>query len=107
MKGIFLEMRKIMFVTGTRADYGKMKPLMKAVENSADLEAYIYISGMHLIKSLGNTYQEVLKDGYLNAHVAFGLYNTYSMSNNLGNTIGNMTGYVNKVNPDLIVEHGD
>ncbi len=100
-------MRKIMFVTGTRADYGKMKPLMKAVESSDQFEAYIYISGMHLIESLGNTYQEVLKDGYQNTQVAFGIYNTYSMSNNLGNTICNMTGYVNKIQPDMIVVHGD
>ena len=69
-------MKKILFITGTRADYGKMKPLMKKVEESNSLEAYIYVSGMHLIEVLGNTYKEVLKDGYKNVYVAYGLANT-------------------------------
>ncbi len=100
-------MKKIMFVTGTRADYGKMKPLMLATENSDKFEAHIYISGMHLIESLGNTYTEVLKDKYKNVHIAYGAYNTTSMSHNLGSLICNMTGYIERIKPDLIVVHGD
>ena len=57
-------MRKILFITGTRADYGKIKPLIKALENENDYEVFIFVSGMHLIEKLGNTYKEVLKDKY-------------------------------------------
>ncbi len=100
-------MKKILFVTGTRADYGKMKALMKAVESSTEFETFIYVSGMHLIETLGNTYTEVLKDNYKNVHIAYGLASTRVASYDLGDTICNLTGYVNKLKPDMIVVHGD
>lgn len=100
-------MKKILFITGTRADYGKLKPLMKSVEENEDFELFIYVSGMHLIEKFGSTYYEVLKDGYKNIFVAFGLVHSESMSINLGNAICDLTGYVQNIKPDLIVVHGD
>ena len=100
-------MKKILFITGTRADYGKLKPLIKGVEESNDLEAYIYVSGMHLIDVLGDTYKEVLKDNYSNVYVAYSLSNTRVASYDLGDVICNLTGYVRKIMPDMIVVHGD
>lgn len=100
-------MKKILFITGTRADYGKMKPLMKGVEESESLEAYLYVSGMHLIDVLGNTYKEVLKDAYKNIYVAYSLANTRVASYDLGDVICNLTGYVKKIQPDMIIVHGD
>ena len=89
-------MKKILFITGTRADYGKMKPLMRRVEDSDLLEAYIYVSGMHLIEVLGDTYKEVLKDNYKNVYIAYGLANSRMASYDLGDVICNLTGYVKK-----------
>ncbi|MCF0184978.1 MAG: UDP-N-acetylglucosamine 2-epimerase (hydrolyzing) [Bacteroidaceae bacterium] len=100
-------MKKLLFVTGTRADYGKLKSLMKAIEVSEDFELYIYVSGMHILKKYGSTYQEVLKDNYKNVQVAFGQHHSDSMSYNLGNVICDLTGYVQLVHPDMIVVHGD
>ncbi|MBR6147789.1 MAG: UDP-N-acetylglucosamine 2-epimerase (hydrolyzing) [Lachnospiraceae bacterium] len=100
-------MRKIMFITGTRADYGKIKSLIREVENSDLFEAYVYVSGMHLVEVFGDTYKEVLKDNYKNVYVAYGLANTKMTSYDLGDLICNLTGYVNKIHPDMIVVHGD
>ncbi|MBP1763029.1 MAG: UDP-N-acetyl-D-glucosamine 2-epimerase, UDP-hydrolyzing [Firmicutes bacterium] len=102
-----IEKKKILFITGTRADYGKIKPLIRCVDDSEAFEAYIYVSGMHLIERFGNTYNEVLKDHYKNVYVAYGLEPTKSMSINLGNTICYLSGYINKKRPDMIVVHGD
>ena len=44
-------MKKLLFITGTRADYGKIKALIREVEASEEFEAFIYVSGMHLLKS--------------------------------------------------------
>lgn len=101
------KVKRILFITGTRADYGKMKALMRSVEDSEDFEAYIYVSGMHLIEMLGNTYEEVLKDNYCNVHVAYGLASTRKASYDLGDVICSLTGYVSKIKPDMIVVHGD
>jgi UDP-N-acetylglucosamine 2-epimerase (hydrolysing) len=100
-------MKKILFITGTRADYGKIKSLLRIIEQSQEFEAYIYVSGMHLLKLLGDTYKEVLKDGWKNIYVAYGLSNTRIASYDLGNVICDFTGYIRKINPDMIVVHGD
>lgn len=100
-------MKRIVFITGTRADYGKIKPLIKKVENSSQFEAYVYVSGMHLLEMFGNTYKEVVKDGYKNIHIAYGLANTRNASFDLGDVICNFTGYIGKIKPDMIVVHGD
>lgn len=50
---------KILFVTGTRADFGKLKPLIKKFDN--DHQITIVATGMHLIPELGNTFLEVEK----------------------------------------------
>ena len=100
-------MRKILFITGTRADYGKIKSLIKGIENSENLEAYVFVSGMHLVEMYGGTYREVLKDGYRNIYVAYGLINSGNMSYDLGDVICQLTGYVKNIKPDMIVIHGD
>lgn len=100
-------MKKIVFITGTRADYGKIKSLISAVEADEKFEAYIFVSGMHLIEKFGNTYQEIIKDGYKNIYIDFTQAHTGVMSYDLGNVICNLSGYVNQIKPDLIVVHGD
>lgn len=100
-------MKKILFITGTRADYGKMKYLMQAVEKEEQFELYIYICGMHLLPQYGNTYNGIVNEGYKNVHIARGINYTSDMSVNLGNTITNLSGYVHDMQPDMIVVHGD
>lgn len=99
--------RKILFITGTRADYGKMKPLMKALDIDEDFTVYVFVCGMHLSETFGSTYDEVLKDGYENIYIAFGLPQTQNGSVNLGNTITYLSGYVDNIKPDMILVHGD
>lgn len=102
-----MEKRRILFITGTRADYGKLKSLMKAIEASEEFELYIFASGMHLIEQYGMTVREIYKDGYKNIYPAWGVMHTPSMSYNLGNIICNLTGYIDSIKPDMIVVHGD
>jgi len=100
-------MKKILFITGTRADYGKIKSLLKKIELESDFELFIFVSGMHLVDKLGDTYKEVLKDKYKNIYVDFAQINCGIMSYDLGNVISNLTNYVRKIQPDMIVVHGD
>lgn len=99
--------KKIIFITGTRADYGKLKALMRAVENSSSYELFVFVTGMHLLGVLGDTYTEVVKDGYKNVYIAYGLAHSDTMSMNLASTISHFTGYVRSISPDMIVVHGD
>ena len=56
--------KKILFLTGTRADYGKMKPLMCAVEDEKNFECHIFVTGMHTLKEFGDTKSEIINDGF-------------------------------------------
>lgn len=99
--------KRIVFITGTRADYGKIKPLIKALNNNPKFEVFVFVCGMHLLEKFGSTYEEVLKDNYKNTYVAYGLLPTHNTSTNLGNTIIHLSGYVENIKPEMIIVHGD
>lgn len=99
--------KRIVFITGTRADYGKIKPLIKVLDNSKDFEVYIFICGMHLQERFGYTYKEVLKDNYKNTYIAYGMLPSHNTCKNLGNTIIHLSGYVENIKPNVIIVHGD
>ncbi len=102
-----MQKKKILFITGTRADYGKLKSTMKAIEQNNFYDLYVFVCGMHLLKIFGSTYEEIIKDGYKNIYVAHGLSYSNQMSANLGSVISYLSGYISNIHPDMIVVHGD
>jgi len=52
--------KKIAYVSGTRADFGLMTPVLKAVSESGSLELKVYATGMHLMPLYGETVREVM-----------------------------------------------
>ena len=58
--------KRILFLTGTRADFGKLKPLMGAVASSDSLEIFVFVTGMHMLKKFGYTCAEVERMNYDN-----------------------------------------
>lgn len=57
-------MKNICLVTGSRAEYGIMKQLMKKIDNDVELNIEIIATAMHLEEKYGNTYEEIEKDGF-------------------------------------------
>ena len=102
-------MKKIIFLTGTRADYGKLKSLMKRVEESIDFELYVFVTGMHMLQKYGSTYHEIEKDGFKNIYKYINQKSTSShhMDIALSNTITGLSNYCDEISPDMIVVHGD
>ena len=49
----------ILFLTGTRADYGKIKVLIDSVVNSDYYSASIFVTGMHMLSLYGSTHEEI------------------------------------------------
>ena len=54
--------KKILFVTGTRADYSKIRPIFKYFYDNTRFNINIYITGMHLMSELGNTSKYIEND---------------------------------------------
>jgi len=99
--------RKILFLTGTRADFGKLKPLINSVENSDLFECYVFVTGMHTLSRYDSTFHEVEKQGYKNIFVYMNQTNTTDEDIILSNTIIGLSNFVKEVVPDMIVVHGD
>jgi UDP-N-acetylglucosamine 2-epimerase (hydrolysing) len=99
--------KKILFLTGTRADFGKMHPLMNKLEVSDQFECHVFITGMHMLSKYGSTYKEVEKKGYKNIHKYINQTDDNKMDIILSNTILGLSNYVQELKPDLIVVHGD
>jgi UDP-N-acetylglucosamine 2-epimerase (hydrolysing) len=100
-------MKKILFLTGTRADYGKMKTLMSQVQQDENFELYLFVTGMHLMPLYGSTWREIEKDGFKNVYHFANQFTETAMDQALGNTIKGLSEYILEVKPDLIVVHGD
>jgi len=99
--------KKIFFVTASRADFGKLKSLIKITKKNSNFKVYIIITGMHMIPLYGNTFKEIQK---------FFRYNLIKFKNQnkgdklevvLNKTIKNFSRIVKKNRPDLIILHGD
>lgn len=99
--------KRILFLTGTRADFGKLKPLIKAVEQSGFFDVNIFVTGMHILPKYGNTGDEVVKAGFRNIFFYINQKSNDSMDTVLANTIHGFGNYVSLVKPDIIVIHGD
>jgi UDP-hydrolysing UDP-N-acetyl-D-glucosamine 2-epimerase len=57
-------LRSIAVITGTRADYGLLKPIIKLIDEDPDLELRLYATGMHLEARFGRTINEITGDGF-------------------------------------------
>ncbi|USG65322.1 UDP-N-acetylglucosamine 2-epimerase [Brevibacillus ruminantium] len=99
--------KKILFLTGTRADFGKLKPLIRAVDGSPLFECAIFVTGMHTLSRYGNTVEEVYKAGFKNIHTFRNQIHGEPMDLVLANTIGGLSRFIHEDRPDLIVVHGD
>ena len=101
-------MKNITFITGTRADYGKIKSLIIELQKKKKkFKTNLFITGMHNLKNYGNTRDEIDKDKIQNCY----RFNNQSKDKNtditLANTIKGINKFISKNPTDLIVVHGD
>ncbi|MBV1870764.1 MAG: UDP-N-acetylglucosamine 2-epimerase (hydrolyzing) [Gammaproteobacteria bacterium] len=100
-------MKKILFISGTRADFGKLKPLIKKVDESENYHTEIFVTGMHMLALYGQTSLEVEKSGFNNIYKYINQRDEDGMDIVLAKTIQGLSDYVKESPPDLIVVHGD
>ena len=56
--------RKILYISGSRADYGLMRSVLRNIHNHPGLSLDIVVTGMHLMEGFGNTIDEIKEDGF-------------------------------------------
>jgi UDP-N-acetylglucosamine 2-epimerase (hydrolysing) len=100
-------MKKILFLTGTRADFGKIKSLISMLDTHHAFEVFVFVTGMHLQKEYGYTLLEIERCNFKNVHTFENQTHEATMDLTLAKTIEGLSSYCKKVNPNLIVVHGD
>jgi len=100
-------MKKIVFLTGTRADFGKIKSLIQILEKSSEFSVFIAVTGMHLQKEYGYTLIEIERCGFKNIHTFSNHTHETTMDLTLAKTIEGLSSFIKTVEPDMIIVHGD
>lgn len=101
------KLKKIVFLTGTRADFGKIKSLIQVLHDDVEFEVHLFVTGMHLQKKYGYTVREIIKSGFKNIHEFENETATTTMDLTLAKTIEGFSKYINLLHPDMIIIHGD
>lgn len=103
-------MKKICIVTGTRAEYGLLKPIIEKVHRADGMELQLVVTGMHLSAEFGLTYREIEEDGYpirtkiemlLSSDTAVGI------TKSMGIALLGFADYFESNRPDIVVALGD
>jgi UDP-N-acetylglucosamine 2-epimerase (hydrolysing) len=105
--GVTLSRREILFVTGTRADFGKLRDIMIAVQEAPDLAARVVVTGMHLLRRYGYTVHEIERAGLNRLHLIPNQVDGEPSALVLANTVQALARLVHEERPDAIVVHGD
>lgn len=102
--------RKVVYVTGTRADFGLMQSTLKAIHASSVLELGVVVTGMHLDARYGNTVREI-EDAGLPVVARVPVSHVQSQGADTARNIATMlSGFVDafaEIVPDLVLILGD
>ncbi len=101
------KLKKIVFLTGTRADFGKLKSLIKITQECNKFDVQIFATGMHMDAQYGSTVNEIYKSKFKNIHTFRNYEKAENMDKILANTITGFSDFISKQTPDLIIVHGD
>ena len=83
-----MSFRKICIVTGSRAEYGLLYWLIKAVYDDSGLELQLIVTGMHLSPEFGSTYRDIEKDFKINKKID--MYLSSDKSTDISKSMGNI-----------------
>ncbi len=103
--------RKIGVVTGTRAEYGYLRPLLFAIIRDPDLDLKLYVTGMHLLKEYGDSIEEIRADNFEIAEtVEMGskaMDSEYDLAVSIGTGVVGFSKLFKKEKPDIFIVFGD
>jgi GDP/UDP-N,N'-diacetylbacillosamine 2-epimerase (hydrolysing) len=103
-------MRKICVITGTRAEYGLLRWVMKGIKDDPDLMLQIIATGMHLSPEFGLTYQVIEQDGFQidrKVEMLTSSDTPAGIAKSMGLGLIGFADALHELQPDLIVVLGD
>lgn len=102
--------RRLLFITGSRGEWGYIRPVLRMIERSESMSYAICATNMHLLPAYGHSVQEILNDGFtIDYRIFMSLDgNTHvSQVKSLGAFLSSMADILASNRPDWIVLAGD
>jgi UDP-hydrolysing UDP-N-acetyl-D-glucosamine 2-epimerase len=102
--------RKVAVMTGTRADFGLLRPLLAELNSRADVTLQLIATGTHLSAAHGNTIGEVLNAGFfVDAQVSIWGEDdsAFGAAVDTGNAVAEFSRTLSALQPDVVVVLGD
>ncbi|MBS6702384.1 MAG: UDP-N-acetylglucosamine 2-epimerase (hydrolyzing) [Clostridiales bacterium] len=103
-------MKKLMFITGSRGEWGYIRPILNLLNQHEEAKAVLVVTNMHLLPSYGNSYKEIEHDGFhidYKVHMSLDGYSHYTQAKSLGIFLNSLPDIIEAEKPDWIVLAGD
>ena len=103
-------MKKIMIVTGSRGEWGYIRPILKLIDKRDDVKAVLVVTNMHLLPAYGNSYKEIENDGFhidYKVHMSLDGYSHVTQAKSLGIFLSSMPDIIENEKPDWLLLAGD
>lgn len=101
---------KILFVTGSRGEWGYIRPILEIIDKDPNIEYELCVTNMHLLPSFGNSYLEIENDGFKihhKIHMSLDGYDHFTQVKSLGIFFSSFSDVVTNSKPDWILLAGD
>ena len=102
--------QKICIITGSRAEYGLLRPLMERIKSDKHYTLQLIVTGSHLSARFGNTYKEIVNDKFKidsKIKIQQSDENKISVPFAVGEAVKGISKSLEKLKPDLVVLLGD
>lgn len=103
-------MRKICVITGTRAEFGLLRPLITLIAKDEELQLQLIATGMHLSSEFGYTLDEIIAAGFVvdkKVECLLSSDSSVGISKSMALAISGFADALETLQPDLVVVLGD
>lgn len=103
-------MKKVCIITGSRAEYGILEPLIAKLDKDSEIDLQLIVTGMHLSPEFGLTYRQIEEDGYKideKIETVLSSDTSIGISKAMGLGLISFSEAYQRLTPDLVVVLGD
>ena len=104
-------MKKILFISSSRADYGLLRNVILETKKNKNIKVFVLVTGSHLSKQFGSTIKEIEKDGLkkniIKKRILKNNFFEKDISNYISKSIITTSNVLDKIKPEKIVILGD